>query len=400
MNMRTARTFAFVMALFALASGLQAATLDEVVARHIEAKGGRDAWKGVEGLKITGTYEAFSIPKPFTLIEKAPGRIYFDHYQGNDHVVLGFDGTTAWMLHEGYRMDYPFRLGRADRNVAEQESDLATPFFDYEERGGKVEYLGREKFEGVQGHKLKVTRQSGVEETWYLDPETYLEFARISTGSDYGHPTEMVTFFEDFRKVDGLVIPHHVESEFGIRLRVMDIEKVELNPEVEDALFELQPPAEMVPLAALAGNWIIVVEERGRPGMPFQKSGLEGVITSKMGKGLVELYIEDPAEQGGIPVDVTVRFTYDRFRKLYRFSMFDDLTSLLSVMEGTEKDGRITVDTMKSGTSWTAFGRTRHERISVFDVTPDAFQMERETSTDGGESWYVSGKLAFTRKVK
>ena len=37
-----------------------APTLDEIIAGHIEAKGGREAWEAIASLKITGEFTAFS----------------------------------------------------------------------------------------------------------------------------------------------------------------------------------------------------------------------------------------------------------------------------------------------------------------------------------------------------
>ena len=50
------------------------------------------------------------------------------------------------------------------------------------------------------------------------------------------------TFFDDFREVEGLVLPFQVDHEFGARLEAMTVERVRVNPELDDAEFAGPPP--------------------------------------------------------------------------------------------------------------------------------------------------------------
>ena len=59
--MRTLTKSLLATAVLGLAISASAAMeLDDVIARHIEARGGKDAWEAVESMKITGSYTAFS----------------------------------------------------------------------------------------------------------------------------------------------------------------------------------------------------------------------------------------------------------------------------------------------------------------------------------------------------
>lgn len=48
-------------------------------------------------------------------------------------------------------------------------------------------------------------------------------------------------YFSDFRKVDGLVIPHRIEKEFGARHTVTKVERIRVNPDLEDTVFAMPP---------------------------------------------------------------------------------------------------------------------------------------------------------------
>ena len=72
------------------------ATVEEVIAKHIEAHGGQEKWDAVETMKITGDFTAFSKVAPFTLHRKRETNYHLDHMLGDREVVIGYDGKTAW----------------------------------------------------------------------------------------------------------------------------------------------------------------------------------------------------------------------------------------------------------------------------------------------------------------
>jgi hypothetical protein len=54
-------------------------------------------------------------------------------------------------------------------------------------------------------------------------------------------PQEMQerAYFSDLRTVDGLVIPHRIEKEYGARHTVTRLERSRVNPEVEDGVLAM-----------------------------------------------------------------------------------------------------------------------------------------------------------------
>jgi hypothetical protein len=50
------------------------------------------------------------------------------------------------------------------------------------------------------------------------------------------------TYFSDFRTVEGLVIPHREDREYGIRHVGLTIEKVRVNPEIDPERFKRPAP--------------------------------------------------------------------------------------------------------------------------------------------------------------
>jgi hypothetical protein len=371
----------------------EAETLEQVIAKHIEARGGQEAWAKLESMKLTGQFVAFSKVAPFTLQRKRDRRYHMDHLQNEKQVTIAYDGKNAWSdNHWNQPGAMPIEAG-PDLDAVLREIDFATALFDYDERGFTAELIGETEIEGIPAIGIKLMRSEDSVDTWYLDPRTYLEIARESPGSDFGRPMPTRTFFDDFRKVEGLVIPHHVEGQWYTRDRVMTVESVELNAEIDDALFRIPAPNGMGPFVGLVGNWKVKTETRQQPGAPWQESEREGNIEAILRGALMQ---ERFVTEGGTEVIWTLSF--DSFHEKYRYTAIDGQRNQLDVREGTfDDDGKLVLSNMDTGTTWSGFGMTFHTRVTMFDIGDDAIKVHTELSTDGGENWFLAAKREYTR---
>jgi hypothetical protein len=385
---------AFLALAFATAPA-SATTVDEVIAKHIEARGGRQAWEKIDSFKVTGRYTAFSKVAPFEMVKQRGDRYWIDHMLGDRKAIIAYDGETMWWDNRWFQEGAQTVEG-LDRTVLMRDVDFVTPFFEIDEKGYRVELTDETEYEGMPAIGVKLTRGEDDEETWYLDPETYLEVARTSPGSDFGTPMEQRTYFDDFREVDGVKFPFFVESQFYTRTRTMQVDNVETNVAVDAALFEMPPPMGMGPLQSLIGSWNVAVQSRQQPGAPWQESERTSAITGKMRGALLEETYE--SDQGD---EVIRTYSFDRFKKRYRMTQIDDRQTQLDVREGDiGEDGALVVSNLDTGTSFETFGQTVHGRLSVKEIADDSFTVEQEFSIDGGESWFVAVKSVYTRSGK
>ncbi len=386
-------------------------TVDEVIAKHIEARGGLDAWGKIASLKATGSFTGFSKVSPFTLHRERGGaaprrganasesflganaKYHFDHVLDGKPITIGYDGETAWWINLWYRVPWAQKIVGHDLKVFMQDVDFESPFFHYQDKGYQVELLGDGELDGQKALKLRLTRTDESVETWYLDPETYLELGYDAEGSDFGRPMPQRAFFDDFREVDGVIVPHFIEKQWYTRDRIMEIEQIETNLEIDDDLFRFPLPGAMGLMQAMAGEWNVKTEQRQSPEVPWQESEAESTIKPLMGGVLLEEHFVSPQGIEGLRT-----LSYDRFKERYRLTQINSFTSHLDVQEGTMEDGRLTVSNAETDTSWQGFGRTFHQRLSFYDFTPDGFKAEAEQSVDGGENWFVNRKAVYSRK--
>jgi hypothetical protein len=370
-----------------------AMTVEEVIAKNIEARGGARNWESIRSISMSGDFTAFSKTAPFRLHRTSADKFHLDHRLDDKRVVIGYDGKTAWWENE-WSMPGAEKIDGLDLGVLMREVDFPTPLFDYQSKGYKVKLIGESELEGMPSIAIELTRPDESVETWHLDPKTFLEIGRISPGSDFGSPMEQRTFYEDFRKVGNVMIPHLQEAQWYTRDRIMRVESVELNAQVDEAMFEMPPPPGMGELLPLAGAWEVKVEQTERPGGEWKESSRRSVIEAKLNGGLLE-----ERYQMSNGYEAVRNITFDRFKGTYRITVINGHSTQLDVCEGAKNDGRIVASNVDTGVKQYEFGGALqfNHQISIFDVTGDAFKVEHARSMDGGKNWFTFMKLTYTR---
>ena len=236
------RSGLWLFLIFALtASAVRAQTLDEVLAKHAAAHGGLEAWHAVKSLTVTGTVVAYSKAGPFVYEWRQPDSSRFEQTAFDQKIVYAHHGAVTWWLQPLYGVEKPAVITEEDKAaLIRKTASFDSPLVDAAAKGNKVELLGKDEMDGQPAWKLEVTRKDGSEETWYLDPSTFLELARVDRTFDSTGVKERWTYYSDFRPAEGLVIAHRQDQEYGIRNVVLKVEKVTVNPEIAPERFEMK----------------------------------------------------------------------------------------------------------------------------------------------------------------
>lgn len=227
----------------------QAATVDEVVAKYTAARGGLERWRAVTSLELTGTYTSFSKDAPFTLQRKRPDLYRFESATLAGPFTIGNDTSGLWWVFplQGaepvQRVDAPDYLVFRDQLARDAQFEPA--LLGWKEKGYQVTLLGPGEVDGQPTVRLELAPAKGPKEVWHLDPKTGLEVAVDSTVYDYSQKSEsmpMRTFFSDFRPAEGgIVLPHHLEQEYGARFAIFAVARVKTNPPLAESVFAMPP---------------------------------------------------------------------------------------------------------------------------------------------------------------
>jgi len=235
-----------VIALAVLAPSLLSQNVDEIIAKYIQARGGADKLKAVQSIKTTATMTMGpGMELAGTVLQKRPmlGRMEFT-VQGMT-AVQAYDGKDAWQIMPFTGKKDPELMSADEAKETEEMADVDGPLVDYKSKGHQVELLGKEKIEGTDAYKLKLTLKNGDVQTVYIDADSFLQIKEVDKRTIRGTETETETSIGDYKEVNGLLFPFAIENSVkgSDQKQKITITKIELNVPIEDSVFKMPPPA-------------------------------------------------------------------------------------------------------------------------------------------------------------
>lgn len=222
-----------------------AQTVDELVAKNIEAKGGLDQIKAVKTRRITGRAEQSDVPPLVVVIENArPDDIRQDITVAGMTMVQAYDGKAGWMIQPFSGRKDPQLMGEDDLRDLTLDADIDGPLVDYKAKGNTVEYMGHDTVDGDDALRLKVTLKNGDILYYDLDPDTYLEIRRESQEFIRGSVKEQVTEYGSYKPVEGVMYPFSMAiwpKSDPTQALTVTIDKVEVNVPLAESVFAVPP---------------------------------------------------------------------------------------------------------------------------------------------------------------
>ncbi len=246
-----------VVALAVLVPFLSAQTVDEIIAKNIQARGGMDKLKSIKSIKTTATMTMGpGMEAPGVMVQKRPEMARLEFTVQGLTAVQAYDGSKAWQIMPFMGKKDPELMSADETKEMEETADLDGPLVDYKAKGNTVELLGKEKIEGTDAYKLQVTLKNGDVQTMYIDADSFLEIKEDTKRMVRGTERDFESSIGDYKEVDGIIFPFAVES--GIKgtdqKQKITISKIELNVPADDSIFKMPPPAPPAPAAAPAAG--------------------------------------------------------------------------------------------------------------------------------------------------
>lgn len=243
-------------ALLAFAATSHAQTVDEVIAKNIQAHGGLEKLKAIKSLRTTAKFSQGSFRAETVQENKRPEKVREEFIIQGMAQVQAFDGKTGWQINPfGGRKDAEL-MAAEDMKSLIVDSDIDGPLVDYKGKGHTAELVGHDPVEGTDCYKIKLSMKNGDIRYYYLDTDSYLELKLEVQTTVRGALQETEEYFGDYEQVNGIYYPFAVEqAPKGSSSRSqLSIEKIEQNVAIDETRFSVPPSTPAPKAAAGAGR--------------------------------------------------------------------------------------------------------------------------------------------------
>jgi outer membrane lipoprotein-sorting protein len=218
----------------------QAQTLDDVLKKHLDARGGVDKIKAIKSVRASGKVIQGGMEIPISIVQKRPASFRVEvTFQGKSQ-IQAYDGQTGWKVDPFQGSSEPENMTADELKEAQEQADLDGSLVDYKTKGNTVELLGKEDVEGTPAYRLKVTLKSGDVRNIWLDAGNYLEIkisARIKTPQG---ELEIDNYPSNYKPVAGTVVAFAMERKMrGQTLNSLVLDKIETDVTLDDSLFKM-----------------------------------------------------------------------------------------------------------------------------------------------------------------
>ena len=222
-------------------------TLDELVNKNIEAKGGAEGLRALQSLRRTGKLlvNEGQIQFAYSQVKKRPLDVRTEVTLQGMTAVQAFDGKEGWKISPFQGRKDPEKMSADDVKSLMEDAEMDGPLVDWKAKQSTVEYLGTEDVDGTLAHKLKVVRKNGDVNFVYLDPDHFLEIRILTQRIEQGAQVEVETDLGDYEKIAGVFVPFSIEAgrKGDPDKQKIIIDKAEGNVPVDDSTFHFPTTA-------------------------------------------------------------------------------------------------------------------------------------------------------------
>ena len=238
-----------------LLSLAQDPAVDSLLQLHFEAAGGRLAWKSLTS--VSAEDSTFYAPVTKALHERSLGdesygykkvyyqpsdKLRFEHYEGETLITTNITNAKEIEYYDhSTKQIVPLSNDFRKHLLFHEPANLigATSYILQALDRGKIEYRETTKAYGKICHMLFLNFDNSPEIQWdinvYIDTATFLVHATSSVRKEKNH-----RLYADYRRINGLMIPHRQISYFNGALGVdKKIPKIKINQPLNDSLFEI-----------------------------------------------------------------------------------------------------------------------------------------------------------------
>jgi hypothetical protein len=221
-----------------------AQSVDGLVAKSFEARGGLARLRAIGSVRMTGKISMGDVDAPIVIEIKRPASVRSELRLEGAALVQACDGKDAWGIAPGDLG--PQKLPAEMAKDVAARADLEGPLADYAAKGFQVVLQGSRELEFGEALVLRITKPNGEIEDYFIDAESFLPVRTEVRRRVQGRELVAETTLDDYEAVGGVLWPHTIESgiEGRAERQTLTIEKIEIDPVIDDARFRMPASSE------------------------------------------------------------------------------------------------------------------------------------------------------------
>ncbi len=250
----------------------------QIADRNVAARGGLQAWRGVQALSFAGQMQAGTgdaaraqlfrqramrepgavarpaagvaggsaapgpqqLEFPFSLQMKRPNKSRLEIQVAGKTALQVYDGVNGWKIRPFLNRDDVEPFSPEEAKSEAEKGPFEGPLIDYQAKGTRLELQGVDKIEGRDAYNLKLTARDGRVQHVWVDTGTFLDVRIEGTPRHMDGKMHTAWIYQrDFRAVSGLQVPFVLETAVDgyTDTHKVVLDKVVVNPTLDDSLF-------------------------------------------------------------------------------------------------------------------------------------------------------------------
>jgi hypothetical protein len=226
-----------VLVLVLSIGALSAQTVDEIVAKNLNAVGGVAKLQAVKSVVMENTIKLQNLEfenETTILVGKA---MRSDSKIMGNSLVQAFDGVAAWEITPAIMGGTGEPQAMSDEPAKSVISQIDPfPLLDYAKKGTKIELLASEKVKDKDAYHLKVSPKVGAESEIWIDIVSgfLLKLKTVQNGQ------EVDVFFLKYTEIEGINFATSMETSNPMAGMIsIETKTIKLNNVIDESIFKM-----------------------------------------------------------------------------------------------------------------------------------------------------------------